>query len=131
MSKGKQMKYTLTLVTLNQAQSEKAKEINGPRKKITHALICGPHGQIFGTETYCRKYYSAWSKIFPYIFDKAMEVSEYDISDYETTFNLVTKLIEIHDPLEKADNPVWQELEKMKERKKTKKGLFSRLFRGN
>ncbi len=38
MSKGKQMKYTLTLVTLNQAQCEKAKEINGLRKKITRAL---------------------------------------------------------------------------------------------
>ena len=101
MSKGKQMKHNLTLVALNQAQSEKAKEINGPRKTITHALICGPHGQIFGTETYCRKYYSAWSKIFPYIFDKSIEVSEYDISDFETTFNLATKLIEIHDHLGK------------------------------
>lgn len=124
------MKYNLTLVTLTKAQSEKAKEVNGPRKTITHALICGPHGQIFGTEKHCRKYYSVWSEIFPYIFDKAIEVPEYEISDYETTFDLVTKLIEIHDPLEKADNPVWQEIEKMKTKKNRKKGFFSRLFGG-
>jgi len=123
------MKHNLTLVTLNKDQSEKAKEINGPRKKITHALICGPHGQIFGTEKYCRKYYTAWNKIFPYIFDKAIEITDYDITDYETTFDLVNKLIEIHDPLEKSDNPIWQEIEKDKNPEK-KKGLLSRLFGG-
>lgn len=101
------MRYTLTLVTLNRTQSAKAKEVNGPRKKITHALICGPHVQIFGTEKHCRKYYSVWSEIFPYISDKAIEVSEYEITDYETTFDLVNELIETHDPLEEVDNPVW------------------------
>ncbi|AQT62337.1 hypothetical protein [Cellvibrio sp. PSBB023] len=124
------MKYNLTLVTLNESQIEKAKEINGRRKTITHALICGPHGQIFGTETYCRKYYSVWCKIFPYIFDKSIEVCEHEISNYETTFNLVNKLIEIHDPLEKAANPVWQEIESIRENKKPKKGFISRLFGG-
>jgi len=124
------MKNNLILVTLNQTQRDKAKEENGPRKKITHALMCGPHGQIFGTEKYCRKYYSAWRKLFPYIFDKAIEVSEYDIMDYETTCDLVTKLIKVHDPLEKADNPIWQEIEKMKKNKETKKGFLSKLFGG-
>lgn len=120
------MKYNLILVTLNQAQSKKAKEINGPRKTMTHALICGPYGQIFGTEKYCRKYYSVWSKIFPYIFDKSIETIEHDIVDYETTFNLVNKLIEIHDSLEKSGKPARQE--QVIPSKKTKKGFFSRLF---
>ncbi len=129
------MKHNLILVTLNQLQSEKAKKINGPRKTMTHALLCGPYGQIFGTEKYCRKYYSAWSRIFPYIFNKAIEVSEYDILNFETTFNLVIKLIEANDPLEKANNPAYQEflkfekqLESEKPKNMEKKSFFSRMF---
>lgn len=49
------MKHDLTLVTLSPEQIAKAKETNGARKKITHALICGPHGQMFGTEAQCLK----------------------------------------------------------------------------
>jgi hypothetical protein len=124
------MKYDLTLVALSEYQIAKAKKINGQRKVITHALICGSHGQIFGTEVYCRKYYAVWSKIFPYIFDKSIEVYEYEISNYETTFDLVNKLIEIHYSLEKVANPVWQEIENTEENKKTKKGFLSRLFGG-
>ena len=77
------MKHNLVLVTLNQDQIDKAKEVNGKRKQITHALICGPHGQIFGTEKQCRKYYSAWVNTFPYLFDKGVEYNEYEISKYE------------------------------------------------
>ena len=36
------MKHDLTLVRLDPEQIAKAKEANGARKKITHALICGP-----------------------------------------------------------------------------------------
>lgn len=39
------MKEKLILVTLNKEQIEKAKEVNGDRKKITHALLCGSSGQ--------------------------------------------------------------------------------------
>lgn len=119
------MKYTLSLVSINEDQIKKAKEINGMRKTITHALVCGPYGQIFGTEKNCRKLYSTWRRIFPLIFDKAEEVSEYPIENYATTFDLVNILISINDPLEKAANPVWQEIE---ESKKQKKGFFTRLF---
>ena len=54
------MNYNLTLVTLTPGQIAMAKDANGVRKTITHALICGPHGQIFGTEKQCRKYWVAW-----------------------------------------------------------------------
>ncbi len=30
------------------------------RKRITHALICGPYGQVFGTEKECLQYFTAW-----------------------------------------------------------------------
>ena len=40
------MKHDLTLVALNQEQITKAKEVNGKRKQITHAVICGPYGQL-------------------------------------------------------------------------------------
>ena len=52
------MKHNLTLVTLSDEQVAKAKVANGPRKRITHALICGPHGQMFGTEKQCLKYWT-------------------------------------------------------------------------
>lgn len=119
------MKNNLILVTLNQEQISKAKDVNGQRKQISHALICGPHGQIFGTEKQCRKYYSAWVSIFPHLFDKGVETDDYEVSNYENTFDLVNKLIELHDPLEKAANPVYQEVEKLT---KKKKGLLAKLF---
>ena len=119
------MKHNLVLVTLNQDQIIKAKDVNGKRKQISHALICGPYGQILGTEKQCRKYYSVWVDIFPHLFDIGVETDEYVVSNYESTFDLVNKLIELHDPLEKAANPVYQEMKKLTQKKQ---GLFSRLF---
>ncbi len=100
------MKYDLTLVTLSAEQIAKAKEVNGARKRITHALICGPHGQIFGTETQCLKYWTAWDPcrkievskgkfraVFPDLFSRAVKTTDYPIKDFETTFNLVNDLI--------------------------------------
>lgn len=120
------MKHKLVLVSLNQQQIEGAKKVNGSRKQITHALVCGPHGNLFGTEKFCRKYYSAWVNVFPFLFDEGVETDNFEIVDYESTFDLVTKLIEIHDPLEKAANPIWQEIEKSQKKKKT--GFFQKLF---
>ena len=92
------MKHDLTLVALNQEQITKAKEVNGKRKQITHAVICGPYGQLFGTEKQCLKYFSAWSKIFPTLFGKAVETDKYEISNFEATFDLVNKLIALAYP---------------------------------
>ena len=119
------MKYNLILVTLNQAQIIKAKDVNGKRKQISHALICGPRGQIFGTEKQCRKYYSVWVDIFPHLFNKGIETDEYEVSNYESNVDLVSKLIELHDPLEKEANPFYQEMKKLTQKKQ---GLLSRLF---
>ena len=78
-------------------QIEKAKEFNGSGKKITHAVVCGRYGQIFGTEKQCRKYYSAWSWIFPKLFDGGEEIKGYEPSSYESTFDLVNILISEND----------------------------------
>ena len=91
------MKHDLILVALKPEQIEKAKSMNGSRKQITHAVICGPHGQLFGTQKQCIKYYSAWKDIFPSLFRKSMETSEHEIFDFKGTFNLVNKLIELDD----------------------------------
>ena len=91
------MKHDLTLVALNQEQIAKAKEKNGKRKQITHAVICGPYGQIFGTEKQCLKYYSVWVRIFPTLFGRGLRTDRFEISDFEHTFNLVNKLIVIND----------------------------------
>ena len=93
------MGEALILVKLNDPQIEKAKAKNGKRKQITHAVLCGRYGQIFGTETYCNKYYSAWSKIFPLLFEKAIKTNYTEIKDYQGTFNLVNILIEENDKL--------------------------------
>ncbi len=118
------MKHSLILVALNQEQISKAKEVNGNRKQITHALICGPFGQIFGTEKQCMKYYSAWIEVFPLLFDKGIETDSHEISDYRSTFNLVNKLISAHDPLESTNDTLMQGRRNQKE----KKSIFSWLF---
>ena len=101
------MKHNLTLVTLTPDQIWRAKEANGKRKQITHALICGPHGQLFGTEQQCLKYFSVWDpgyrmevapgkyeSMFAILFDKAVRTDTYEIADYKSTWGLVEKLIE-------------------------------------
>ena len=91
----------------------RAKEINGKRKRITHALLCGPYGQLFGTEKQCLKYFAAWDPeyrievssgnfkpLFPGLFDKAVKTDKYEITQDESTWNLVEKLIEASDALQ-------------------------------
>lgn len=121
------MKYDLTFVQLSTEQIALAKEANGSRKQITHGLICGPHGQIFGTEKQCRKYYSVWVKIFPHLFLKGIETNNFEIADYKETFNLVNILIELHDPLENASRPSFKTLS-AQEKKKPENGFISRLW---
>lgn len=87
------------LVELSSEQIEKAKEINGSGNKITYAVICGRYGQIFGTEKQCRKYYSAWSRIFPELFDGGEESISYEPPRYESTLNLVNILIAENDKI--------------------------------
>ena len=115
------MKEQLILVTLNAEQIEKAKEINGKRKQITHALICGSHGQLFGTKKHCDKYFSAWKQVFKDLFHQSIEVDNYEISDFESTFDMVNILIKIQDSSESEVKP-----ENTKPTKK--KGLFAKLF---
>ena len=107
-------KHDLVLVTLDREQIAKAKHVNGKRKRITHALICGPYGQIFGTKQQCLKYFAAWDPrrrwevapsqwragMFPNLFAAAVETDQYEILDYKTTFNLVIKLIALDEACE-------------------------------
>ena len=91
----------LILVALDADQIRYAKRANGQRKRITHALLCGHYGQIFGTEKQCRKYFCAWdpnrANVFPHLFSRAREDRRCEIIDYRTTFNLVNKLIAAED----------------------------------
>ena len=102
-------KHELVLVALNEEQIAKAKEANGSRKRITHALLCGPYGQMFGTEKQCLKYYVVWRNIFPSLFSKSIETTNYKITEYSSTFDLVNKLIDAEDSLRtKVDKPSTQ-----------------------
>ncbi len=115
----------LLLVKLNPEQIAKAKEVNGDRKKITHALLCGESGQIFGTEKYCTKYYSVWKDIFPLIFDKSSVSDDCTITEFESTFDLVNILGEKHDSLKSKISSV------SSEKKENKKSLWAKLFSRN
>ena len=105
------MKHDLTLVALNQEQITKAKEVNGKRKQITHAVICGPYGAVVRNgEANVSSIFSVWDPayrievtlgkyvaIFPNLFSKAVKTDRYEISNFEHTFNLVSKLIALND----------------------------------
>ena len=94
-------KYDPILVSLNRQQVESAKRVNGQSKRVTHALLCGPYGQIFGTEKQCLKYYSVWLEVFPLLFAKRKRVKRAKLSDYKSTFNLVNDLIAAQDAISK------------------------------
>ena len=99
------MKHNLTLVILTPEQIARAREANGSRKRITHALVCGPYGQMFGTERECRKYFTLWDPdhrievapgqfraLFADLFDRAVTTTAYAIGDYRTTPDLAARL---------------------------------------
>ena len=112
-----QVKRSLTMVTLTPDQMSRAKEANGRRKRITHALICGPYGQLFGTEKQCLKYLTAWDpayrieiapgefkSMFPNLFDEAIKADRYEINDYKITWDLTNKLIEASETVSNKRN---------------------------
>ena len=124
------MKHNLTLVILTAEQIARAKEANGRRRRITHALVCGPHGQMFGTEKACLKYFTIWDPdhrievapgqyraLFADLFDKAVKTTAYPITDYRTTPGLATRLKEASGTIQREAPPA--------------RGLFGRLFQGN
>ena len=97
----------IILVALSDEQIVKAKEANGKRQRITTALVCGNHGQLFGTENWCRKYYEAWSEIYPELFSRAYETDDYDGFDsFQTTPKLVSVLTDASDDILYPDDPV-------------------------
>lgn len=91
-------KIPLILAALDADQIRKARLANGQRKRITHVLLCGPYGQIFGTERQCRKYFWGWDpkkgNAFPHLFSRAREIRRCELTDYHTTFDVVNKLID-------------------------------------
>ena len=128
------MKHNLTLVTLTPEQIARAKEINGKRKRITHALLCAPYGQLFGTEKQCLKYYRVWKQIFSNLFVKAVLTDNHDIVNYHSTFNLVHILINASDNIGTSteiligtDSRAKDEIERVSH-KKRRRGFLKRLF---
>ncbi len=102
--------HRIILARLDPDQIKKAKAVNGNRRQITHALLCGPFGQMFGTEKQCRKYFDVWrpeyrfepkaghfTAMFPDLFSEGLEVEYADIQDYHSTEELVTKMIDSQD----------------------------------
>lgn len=124
------MKHNLTLVILTAEQIARAKEANGRRKRITHALVCGPYGQMFGTERECLKYFTEWDPdhrievapgqfraLFADLFDAAVKTTAYPITDYRTTPALATRLMEASGTAPRDAPPI--------------RRLLGRLFAGN
>ena len=102
------MKHNLTLVILTREQIGRARAANGGRRRITHALVCGPYGQMFGTERQCLKCFTLWDPdhrievapgqhraLFADLFDRAVTTTAYAFRDYRTTPDLATRLMEV------------------------------------
>ena len=100
------MKHNLTLVILTREQIARAREANGSRTRVTHALVCGPYGQMFGTERQCLKYFTLWDPDhrievapgkfqapFADLFDRAVKTTAFAIGDYRTTPDLAARLM--------------------------------------
>ncbi|AXV33049.1 hypothetical protein BFW41_03620 [Aeromonas hydrophila] len=116
------MENDLILVVLNAEQIAKAKDENGRRKQITHALVVGNYGVIFGTEKQCMKYYSAWRDIFKDLFDRCYETDQYHIRTYISSGNVVMELIKESD----RQKPKIDFIKKTMTHKK--KGFWGKLF---
>jgi len=102
------MKHNLTLVILTREQIARAREANGRRKRITHALVCGPYGQMFGTERQCLKYFTPWDPghrievapgqywaLIADLFDRAVTTTAYALRVYRTIPDLAARLMEV------------------------------------
>ncbi len=120
-------KKPMLLVTLTPSQIALAKAENGERLKITHALVCGRHGQMFGTEKQCRKYYDVWKRIFAELFSEARECSDYAFADYVGNRALVMKLIEASDKGKRVELGQLMEVESMPDRA-AGRSWWSKLF---
>jgi len=100
----KNTRYTLCLAALSPYQIEQAKAGLGPRKQITHVLMCGKFGKIFGTEKQCRKYFVPWSTHFPELFDSAVVAETCELEDYVEKRDLVLTLIDESERRKKRAN---------------------------
>ncbi|KOO09160.1 hypothetical protein [Vibrio hepatarius] len=121
------MDNSLILVKLSDEQIEQAKLVNGQRKRITHALLCGSYGQIFGTEQQCLKYYTAWKDVFQELFIESKTVQACDVHNYESTFNLVNILMSASDKRKQSDKSK-QATQIERPSKVEKKGFWARIF---
>ncbi|MBE3787424.1 hypothetical protein [Vibrio furnissii] len=121
------MENSLILVALSEEQITQAKAANGQRKKITHALICGSYGQIFGTEKQCLKYYNAWKDIFQDLFSESKTLQVCDVVNYESTFDLVNILIAASDEKKQANKCI-KPTKSQKPQPTEKKGFWARIF---
>ena len=111
------MKYNLTLVVLTPEQIARAREANGGAKRITHALVCGAGGQMFGTERQCLKYFTLWDPdhrvevapgqfqaLFADLFDKAVKTTAYPV-DRKTVLDITVERPHfLHKPKQRGGN---------------------------
>lgn len=121
------MENSLILVALSEEQISQAKAVNGQRKKITHALLCGSYGQMFGTEKQCSKYYNAWKDIFKDLFPESKIAQTCDVLHYASTFDLVNILISASDEKKHVNNCTTQ-AKSQKSQPAEKKGVWARIF---
>ena len=97
-------KYRLLLIELTADQSEHARALNGPRKRITHAVMVPGVGQRFGTLKQCTRYYQAWEQLYSSLLlrlGEQLRGSEIEIENFETDPDLSVKLWELYDSRER------------------------------
>ena len=90
---GNSKEEPLVFVRLNGEQIVRAREANEKPKGITHALVCGRYGRMFGTEKQCQKHYKLWRGEFAPRFSGSFRTSSYSIKDFESTSDLRMRLV--------------------------------------
>ncbi|EKO3379628.1 hypothetical protein ACEQ7L_000772 [Vibrio fluvialis] len=121
------MENSIILAALSEKQISQAKAVNGQRKQIAHALLCGFYGQMFGTEKQCSKYYNAWKDLFQDLFPESKSVQACEVINYESTFDLVNILIAAADE-KKQVNKCINPTKSQKPQPTEKKGVWARIF---
>ena len=82
------MNDSLIMAALDDEQVAKAKQANGKNRRITHVVICGDYGRVFGTYNQCARHFSFFKNTFKKLFFEAKIVDSCRINDYQDTFEI-------------------------------------------
>ena len=99
------MNDSLIMATLTNEQIVKAKRYNGKGRRMTHVIICGEYGKVFGTEIQCLRLFSILKNTFRKLFSDVKIIESCQLTTYKETKNIEDVLFsKIYEKREKIEN---------------------------